>query len=262
VPVLKSFAGGRLFGGIWGDGPATIVALHGWRRTHVDFDPVFDSREAAGQRVVALDLNGFGATPEPPEPWGSEDYADALVDLFDEPGALAEKVVVVGHSFGGRVAVRLATKVPDRIERLVLSGVPLLDREGRRARPAAAYRLVRRLHGVGLVGDHRLEAMKDKYGSPDYRAAKGVMRDVFVKLLAESYSADMAAIGCPVDLVWGAADTEVPLEVATRASGIFPAARLIVLPEIGHLVPTEAPGALWEVIVGDRADPGTGGGRP
>jgi pimeloyl-ACP methyl ester carboxylesterase len=258
VPVLKSFAGGRLFGGTWGHGPATVLALHGWRRTHADFAAALESCGEAGLSVVALDLPGFGATPEPPTPWGSGEYAQALVALFEEPGTLADQVIVVGHSFGGRVAVPLATLVPDRIERLVLTGVPLLDREGRRARPASAYRIVRRLHRLGLVGDDRLEAMKDKYGSPDYRASQGIMRDVFVKVLADQYAEDMAAIRCPVDLLWGEADTEVPIEVAERAEGIFPSARLFGLPGVGHLVPTEAPNDLRRIIVGEPVDPAVG----
>jgi pimeloyl-ACP methyl ester carboxylesterase len=272
VPVLKSFADGRVFGGTWGAGPATVLALHGWRRTHDDFGAMFDDvggddgghgEDAArpgagvGPSVVAPDLFGFGATPPPPEAWGTAEYAQALRTLFEEPGLLAERVVVVGHSFGGRVAVRLAALVPERIERLVLTGVPLLDRQGRASRPAAAYRLGRRLHRLGLLGDERLEAMKSKYGSPDYRAAEGVMRDVLVRILAERYEDELPAIGGPVDLVWGEHDTEAPLEAAERAEGLFPVARLLVLPGVGHLTPTEAPDQLRRVVVGGPVpDPG------
>ena len=262
MPVLKSFAGGALFGEGWGEGTPSVLALHGWQRTHLDFAPVMAA--AAGLAgdpfaAVGLDLAGFGATPPPPEAWGSEAYAHHLLPLFEEPGVLADRVVLVGHSFGGRVAVHLAPLVPDRIERLVLAAVPLLDREGRRSRPATGYRMARALHRVGLVGEERMEALRQKYGSPDYRAAQGVMRAVFVKLLAERYVDQMAAIDCPVDLVWGDADADVPLEVAERARPLFPSARLVTLPGVGHLTPTEAPGALAEVIVGPRpVDPGSG----
>ncbi len=251
--MLKSFAGGALFGGGWGEGTPTVLALHGWRRTHDDFTPVFRAASALpGGPLSALgpDLAGFGATPPPPEPWGSEEYARHLLPLFEEPGVLADRIVLVGHSFGGRVAVHLAPLVPDRIERVVLTGVPLLDREGRRARPARSYRLARRLHRLGIVGDERMEAMRQKRGSPDYRAAQGVMRGVFVRVLAEQYTDQMASIHCPVDLVWGEGDTEAPLEVAVRARPAFPSARLVTLPGVGHLTPTEAPGALAGVILG------------
>jgi pimeloyl-ACP methyl ester carboxylesterase len=249
--VLKSFAGGQLFGGTWGPGVPTVLALHGWQRTHLDFAAALDpGRHGGGPSVAALDLFGFGATPPPPEVWGSPEYAARLMPLFEEPGTLAERVVLVGHSFGGRVAVHLATLVPDRIERVVLTAVPLLDRQGRRSRPVVAYRLARRLHRMGLVGEARMEDLRNKYGSPDYRAAQGVMRGVFVRLLGERYEDQMAAIQCPVDLLWGEADTDVPLEVAERAQGIFPSARLQTLPGVGHLTPTEAPAQLRAVVLG------------
>jgi pimeloyl-ACP methyl ester carboxylesterase len=262
VPVLKSFAGGCLFGGTWGAGVPSILALHGWQRTHADFRAVFaDDGPGVGPgtcSALAPDLFGFGATPPPPEPWGSEEYARHLLPLFEESGALADRVVVVGHSFGGRVAVHLHALVPDRFERLVLTGVPLLDRRGRRSRPVAAYRVVRRLHALGMVGEQRMEAARQRYGSPDYRAAQGVMRGVFVRLLAEQYADLLPAISCPVDLVWGAEDSEVPVEVAERARPLFPEARLVTLPGIGHLVPTEAPAELRRIVSG----PGGGGRSP
>jgi pimeloyl-ACP methyl ester carboxylesterase len=237
-----------------------VLALHGWRRTHEDFGPVV--REASNLptgplQAVALDLPGFGATPAPPGPWGSEAYARHLLPLFDEAGALADRIVLVGHSFGGRVALHLAPLVPDRVERLVLTAVPLLDRQGRRSRPALSFRVARRLHRLGLVGEERMEALRQRYGSPDYRAAQGVMRGVFVQILAEQYEEQMAAIRCPVDLVWGEADTETPLEMAARAEPLFASARLVTLPGVGHLTPTEAPRSLAEVVLG--RDPG---GRP
>jgi len=257
--VLKSFADGRLFGETWGTGVPKVLALHGWQRTHLDFSAVFrDPAPGDGISALGPDLFGFGATPAPPEAWGSAEYARQLVPLFEE-GSLADRVVVVGHSFGGRVAVHLYGLVPDRIERMVLTGVPLLDRQGRRKRPAVGYRLARRLHRMGLLGEARLEALRNKHGSPDYRASHGVMRDVFVRVLAEQYADAMAAIGCPVDLVWGERDTEVPVEVARRAQPMFPSATVAVLPGVGHLVPTEAPARLRQAIGGR---PTSGPGAP
>ncbi len=246
--MLKSFAGGRVFGGTWGPGTAVVLALHGWNRTHRDFAGVFDQDGAGDLGAVAPDLFGFGATPPPPEAWGTEQYARHLLTILDEPGLLADRIVLVGHSFGGKVAVRLCGLAPDRIERLVLTGVPLLDRAGRRSKPPPVFRVGRRLHRLGLIGETRMERLRNRYGSPDYRAARGVMRDVLVRVLAEQYADELATIGCPVQLVWGEDDTEVPLEVALRAERLFPSATLVTLPGIGHLTPTEAPAALREAI--------------
>ena len=159
--MLKSFAGGRVFGASWGSGAATVVALHGWQRTHRDFSAVFEDPAFAGAHAaIGLDLFGFGATPPPPEPWGTEEYARHLLPLFDGADGLAERVTIVGHSFGGRVAVRLAAMAPDRIERLVLTGVPLLDRADRRATPSLSYRVARRIQdGSALRPGERRHGM-------------------------------------------------------------------------------------------------------
>lgn len=254
MPVLKSFAGGRVFGATWGSGAATVVALHGWQRTHADFDRVFGDPTFTGAgSAIGLDLFGFGSTPPPPEPWGADEYAHHLLPLFDGADRLAERVTVVGHSFGGRVAVRLAALAPDRIGRLVLTGAPVLTREGPRATPALSFRVGRFLHRRGMIGEERMEALRQQHGSPDYRAAQGVMRGVFVKELRQRASRgadDLAAVECPVDLVWGAEDAEVPPEVAGRAGALLRSSTLVILPGIGHLVPTEAPDALRRAVLG------------
>ena len=115
--------------------------------------------------MIGPDLFGFGATPPPPEPWGSDDYARHLLPLFEEDGVLAERVVIVGHSFGGRVAVRLQRLVPDRDR----ADGALRRASSRPQRPpfapATPYRLIRRLHGLGLIGADRMEAARNRYGS-------------------------------------------------------------------------------------------------
>ncbi len=89
-----------------------------------------------------------------------------------------------------------------------------------------------------------------RYGSADYRAAVGVMRGVLVRVLAEHYDEVLPAIACPVDLLWGADDREVPVEVAQRAVGLFPHATLEVVAGAGHLTPIEVPESLLRVVTG------------
>jgi pimeloyl-ACP methyl ester carboxylesterase len=241
--VLKAFDSGRLFGSLHrADGGVRVLALHGWRRTSADFDNVL-----AGLGALALDLPGFGASPEPPTGWGTEDYAKAVEAVLPE---LDLPVVVLGHSFGGRVAVRLAASRPDAVRALVLTGVPLLRVGGGAARkPALSYRMARALHRRGvLVSDARMEAYRRKHGSADYRAATGVMRDVFVRVVNESYEDDLARLACPVDLVWGDDDAEAPLAVAEAAVRLMGEGTVEVLPGAGHLTPLTAPDALRAAV--------------
>lgn len=240
--MLKAFAGGRLFGSLHGAPPPRVVALHGWARTHRDFDATL-----AGVDGVALDLPGFGATPPPPEPWGAAAYAAVVGEGVAE--AIEAPVVVVGHSFGGRVAVHLAASRPDLVRALVLTGVPLLRPPGAvRRKPKPAFRVARVLHRRGLVSEARMEAMRQRYGSADYRAAQGVMRGVHVTAVNETYEDELRALRCPVELVWGADDADVPVSVAHAAVELIADARLTVLPAVGHLVPTAAPDDLRAAI--------------
>jgi pimeloyl-ACP methyl ester carboxylesterase len=248
APMLRSLAGGTLFGESWaGDGYPLVVALHGWGRTHADFARVLGPSSAeVGPSAVAPDLPGFGATPHPPEVWGSPQYAQAVAAMLRAMAdrSPAQGVVVLGHSFGGRVALALAEADPELVRGLVLTGVPLLRRPGARRRPPARYRVVRALNRVGLVGESRMEAARMRYGSDDYRRAEGVMRGVLVRLLSEDYEPVLRSLRCPVELVWGDDDTEVPLSVAEAAQTLIPGASLIVLPGAGHLTPLTVPGEL------------------
>ncbi|MEO1062570.1 MAG: alpha/beta hydrolase [Actinomycetota bacterium] len=225
--MLTTFSGGRLFGDRTGSEPADVLALHGWRRDRSDFQAM-----AAGLDAIALDLPGFGASPPPDEGVGAAGYAELVAPVLDE---LADRFVIVGHSFGGRVACHLAVEHPDRVAGLVLTGVPLLHRADRgTGTPPLGYRLMRWANRRGIVSDDRMEALRRSRGSADYQAATGVIRDVLVTVVNEEYGALLPRIDVPVELVWARRDDAAPLEVAERSLGLFPDATLTVLDEPAH----------------------------
>jgi pimeloyl-ACP methyl ester carboxylesterase len=237
--ALRSFLNGAVFAEMYGTGAPEVLALHGWGRRGTDFAAGLE-----GHSAIAPDLPGFGASPVPDEVIGADAYANIvarLLDVFDRPP------VLVGHSFGGRVAVCLAAKHPDRVGPLVVTGAPLIRLQTGR-RPPTAYRLVRRLNEMGLISNERLERAKRSRGSADYRAATGIMRDILVKVVNESYEGQLSRIDHPVHLLWGEEDREVPVSVAESASALLADATLEVLPGVGHLLPIEAPDALRAAI--------------
>ena len=241
--MLRTFADGRLFGSVTGAGAPRVLALHGWARSHRDFDTVVDG--PVPLPALALDLPGFGASPPPPGAWGAEDYAAQVGTVL---GDMTVPVVVLGHSFGGRVALHLAVQRPDVVRALVLTGAPLLQPLRRSGRVAFSFRLTRRLHRLRIVSDEAMEAARQRFGSADYRAAQGVMREVLVRAVNETDEAQLDAVRCPVHLIWGGDDTAAPLEVAERALVRLTEGDLDVHPGVGHLTPLLIPDALRAAV--------------
>jgi pimeloyl-ACP methyl ester carboxylesterase len=243
--VLRSFADGRLLGAAHGDGRPGVLALPGWMRTHRDFDAVLTGLDA-----VAVDLPGFGEAAPPPEPWTTAQYAGWVAPVLDE---MAVPAVVVGHSFGGRVAVHLALAEPARVGALVLTGVPLVpDPHRAKPRPPLPFRVGRALHRGGLLPEGRMEVLRQRYGSVDYRAARGVMRDVLVKAVNETYAAPLARLECPVALVWGEEDNQAPIGVAEATLALCPGATLTRCAG-GHFLPLTAPDCVRDVVLRQQA---------
>ncbi len=148
--MLRSYGDSQVFGETYGTGPIRVVWLHGWARQAHDFAAAAQLLADRGFASVALDLPGFGSSPAPKSAGGAQLYAELILptvrEISDSP------LVVVGHSFGGRVALLLASEHPELVKELVLTGVPLL-RLGPTRRSPLAYRVVRFLAGHHLISD-------------------------------------------------------------------------------------------------------------
>lgn len=233
--ALRSF--GPIFAEV--EGEPRILALHGWGRRGADFGSAL-----RGLGYVAPDLPGFGASPAPPEAVGAEGYALSLQPIVE---SLAPDAILVGHSFGGRIAAVLAATHPERFAGVILTGVPLLKWTSS-STPPLLYRLGHWAHRHSLLPEATMERLRSRYGSHDYRSANGVMRDVLVKAVNEQYADFLPRLKAPVILLWGAEDSEVPLAIAEKAASTIPHARLQVVAGAGHLLPVTHPGELRQAV--------------
>jgi pimeloyl-ACP methyl ester carboxylesterase len=101
-----------------------------------------------------------------------------------------------------------------------------------------------------MVSEQRMEAARQRYGSTDYRNASGVMRDVLVASVNETYEEEVKAQSVPVTLLWGELDDVTPVAVASRTIELLSTPhQLRLLPGIGHLVPTQAPEELAATVL-------------
>ena len=266
----------------YGFGGTPVVLLHGfgtssflWRWTA----PLLARR---GYTAFAIDLLGYGESDRPLDAgYGIADQAE-YVDRAMTALRVA-RAVVVGIDLGAAVALALAAERPERVLRLVLVNPPDLDelpgedvRTLQRNTARFALRASRDILGVaplltplleGSVADpdHMPPRLVARYLAP-YVGADGVSH---LLALARSVqpddveAIDLAGIHMPTMVVWGEADRWADSSIADRMAATLPVARLERLPDVGRLVPEEAPERMAELIDVEPAPrtPGPEGGE-
>jgi pimeloyl-ACP methyl ester carboxylesterase len=198
-----------------------VCFLHGWGRSSKDFKKISESFD-----YISFDLPGFGKSPAPKISLNPEEYANFVLDNLPK-----SVEIIVGHSFGGRVATYMSLK--RKFSKLVLIGVPLIQNKNSSNKKGSLYYL-KKLNKIGLISDQFIENYKNKKGSYDYRNASGIMREVLVKAVNDDLEPQLNLINTPVDLIWGSEDKEVPTSVATAANNMFPKSSLHILNNQGH----------------------------
>ena len=220
-----------------GTGPV-VLFLHGWGTDFASFR-VFLDRMSAAYRVCALDMPGFGKTAEPPSAWGVDDYADFVLDFL--AGLGIGEAILIGHSFGGGISVKLATRegMPLRIQKMILVDSAVIRRRrtlGQRLR-TAVYRLGRNVlqsEAVRKRYPDLLERWRRSHGSADYRNATPRMRECLVKIVGEDLTPCLPRIACPTLLIFGENDTATPVSDARIMEKLIPGSGLVVLKNAGH----------------------------
>jgi pimeloyl-ACP methyl ester carboxylesterase len=222
------------YAALCGEGPP-VVLLHGWGVSSESLQGVAEAL-VDRFRLVAIDLPGFGWSPPPPTAWGSAEYAAHVAALMDHLGVLVADVI--GHSFGGRVALVLAARYPERVRRLVLvASAGIRPRRGfARAAKIWGIRWARRLLSlqvVRAVGGGLASRLAHRIGSRDYRTA-GPLRATLVRVVNEDLRSLLPSIRSPVLIVWGDRDQEIPRASMELMARGLRRARLEVLEGAGH----------------------------
>ena len=221
------------------DAPVVLL-LHGWGCDSSIFSFI-ENGLSEGASVLSVDFPGHGKSGDPPEPWGVPDYAEQIVLLLDELSL--PSVNVVAHSFGGRVALWLASHQPERVDRLVITGGAGIRKpvsEAQKKRQSRFKRLNRwcsLLKKVPLLRgwmERLQDRLRRKYGSPDYYKLNEVMRSTFVKVVNQDLLPLLPAISAPTLLIWGSDDTETPLWMGQQMEKQIPDAALIVFEGRSH----------------------------
>ena len=248
-----------------GDGPP-IVFVHGLSGSWPNWLEQLPVFAAAGHRVIALDLPGFGYSPMPSEQITISGYGRLLDGLLDELGI--DAATLVGNSMGGFIAAELAIAFPQRVERLVLisaAGISSFDdRRALRAVPVlkraerivTAYTAWMASKSDTVTRRPRLReatlnvVTRHPSRLPAALAAeqlRGAGKPGFIQALLANLDYDfrerLPEIACPTLIVWGAKDRVITPRDASVFAELIPDSRVVVYEDTGHLAMLERPAA-------------------
>jgi pimeloyl-ACP methyl ester carboxylesterase len=184
-------------------------------------------------RITAFDFPGHGGSEMPPATWAVDDFVGLTLGVMAQLGI--ERPSILGHSFGGRVAIKLAAAHPQAIDRLVLvdsAGVPPPRTVGRRFKRLAS-RFGNTVGRLGRPGQAVRRKIVAGIASADYLNA-GPLRDTFLAIVREDLRPVLPRIKAPTLLIWGESDEDTTLADAHTMEKLIPGARLLVLKNAGH----------------------------
>lgn len=217
----------------------TILLLHGWGAPFQIYQKLTGTL-AEHYRMILLDFPGFGQSDEPAEAWNVSDYADFVLEFLKEIKEQPEILLV--HSFGGRVAIKLLSEKKEKCEfvkkAVFMDAAGVKNKKGIRQRyKEATYKLAKKVYSIPIVSKmypDLLDEMRAKRGSSDYQNASPVMRQILVKAVNEDQTGELHRIPVPVLLLWGDKDTATPLYQAKVMEREIESTELVVLEGASH----------------------------
>jgi pimeloyl-ACP methyl ester carboxylesterase len=231
---------------------SVVLLLHGWGTSLVTFNELISAWGDKGKRFITLDLPGFGGSEAPPVAWDVSAYASFVQNFLVKLG-IDELQVVIGHSLGGRIAIKGVTEGKFRPKQLVLiaSAGTASTHSARSALYMIIVKMGRALTNIPPLSLLREQLRKGLYkvaGSSDYLNA-GYMKETFLKIVRENLTEDARKIKIPSLLVWGENDTETPLIEGRTLRGAIRDSKLDIISGAGHFVHQEKPKEVAERIV-------------
>ena len=230
---------------ITGDGPDTIVMLQGWGTDLGIYDSVANAVNSK-YRFVQFDLPGFGSSDEPKEPWNVDAFADFFCRFMQALDI--KKATLIGHSYGGRVIIKLATRdsLPFEIDRIVLidSAGIMPKRTFSQKFRIKKYKILKKVLDTRLVYalfPELIDEWRSRQGSADYRNASPIMRACLVMAVNEDLTELLPKIRQDTLLIWGSLDLDTPLSDAKIMEEKIPSSGLAVIEGAGHFSFLEKP---------------------
>ncbi len=206
------------------DKDTTIVLLHGWGQLISMMKPL--GEKFTNYNILYIDLPGFGKSIEPSYSWDVYEYAKSINIIVKD--LELNKIIIIGHSFGGRIGLIYASMY--KIDKLVCLASPYCKEITKLSFKTKLYKTLKKIAFLKWISN----IMKNHIGSTDYKNASEVMRGVLVKSINIDMINDIKKIKCPTLLIWGDKDTAVPINRAYELNKLINNSELIVYKDSTH----------------------------
>lgn len=218
-------------------GVKNIVLVHGWGANTEKLKPLSEELKSLGWRIFLIKIPGFDV-PAPDSVWGVKEYSNYLyknsLDFFKN-----QPFYVFGHSFGGRLAIKLASSPKPQIKGIILCSTSGISRLGllRRTFFKILARMVKIFIPLEGLAYFLRKLIYKLAGSSDYQKTEGIIREIFKKVIAEDLKPLLKQINIPTLILWGGKDRVTPLSDALFIKQQIPLAKTVIFNEEDHRLP-------------------------
>ncbi len=226
-----------------------ILILHGWGSSVKSWSRIQEDLAGKGFEVIVPDMPGFGGSDAPSRAWHGNDYLNWLVN-FIETEKLKTPLNIVGHSFGGGLAMKLAIEYPELVENLILVAAARIYTKHslyKRAMKQIA-KAGRIFYFLPFFETFRKAFYKFVVGERDYMRTTGTMRETMQLIIKEDLTPQLHQIQARTLIIWGSKDKATPIENAHLIKRKVKGSVLEVINGYGHALNLECPEKLTEII--------------
>lgn len=219
----------------------TYVLLHGWGGSKNSMEPLVKLLEQNGNEAVAFDLLGFGSESNPPADWGIEEYADFVEDkismVMSKVQKPKSKVTLIGHSFGGAISLKIASKNPVWLAKIVV-----IAPSWKRASYESRIKNHKWRSSIKKLIPNSIKKMiyrlffrrSDLYLRPD-------LESNYRKIVTQDLSEEIKKIHLPTLILWGENDAYVPVNHGELLQNNILDSKFKILPDGRHGLPFQNP---------------------
>lgn len=194
-----------------GESKIVTLLLHGWGGDLNSFRGLENYLVAQKFSVLTLDFPGFGGSDAPSENFTLDSYAVIVEELLNN--LHIDKVNIICHSFGGRVALLLTNRNPKLISKLVLVDVAGL-------KPKFSFVKWIKIHHYKMLkflsNKKVIKTDLSKFGSADYKALPPTLKNVFNNIVNTDLTYTLKSIKSPTLIIWGKSDKSTPPYMAKK----------------------------------------------